>query len=311
MPHFTLVPKQLLPAVLLVLLALLALSTVGAVAALPAEHTFGAIADCQYCDGNSRGDRIYALSKQKLSDCVTEFNTMQLDFVTHLGDFIERDFKNFDVLNPIFDQLTMPKYHVLGNHDFSVADHLKKDVPAKLGMPAKYYDYEVKGWRYVVLDGNDVSFHAYPEGSAAAQAAADYYDSQQIKSPKWNGAIGAPQLAWLKTVLEQAQENQQAVILFCHFPVYPQNVHNLWNADEVMALLESYPCVKAYINGHNHRGNYGKKGGIHYVTLKGMVETETNSYAVIKVSDDTIDIVGYGREKSRSLPIQHDSAHIH
>mgnify|MGYP000852609475 FL=1 len=279
--------------------------------ALPAEHTFGAIADCQYCDGNSRGDRMYALSKQKLADCVADFNTMDLAFVTHLGDFIERDFKNFDVLNPIFDQLTMPKVHVLGNHDFSVADHLKKDVPAKLGMPAKYYDYEVKGWRYVVLDGNDVSFHAYPDGSAEAKHASEYYIENKISSSKWNGAIGAPQLAWLKTVLEQAQENQQAVILFCHFPVYPQNGHNLWNADEVMTLLESYPCVKAYINGHNHRGNYGKKGGIHYVTLKGMVETETNSYAVIKVSDDTIDIVGYGREKSRSLPIQHDSAHIH
>ena len=278
---------------------------------LPAEHTFGAIADCQYCDGNSRGDRMYALSKQKLADCVTEFNTMDLAFVTHLGDFIERDFKNFDVLNPIFDQLTMPKVHVLGNHDFSVADHLKKDVPAKLGMPAKYYDYEVKGWRYVVLDGNDVSFHAYPDGSAEAKHASEYYIENKISSPKWNGAIGAPQLAWLKTVLEQAQGDNEPVILFCHFPIYPENNHNLWNADEVMTLLESYPCVKAYINGHNHRGNYGKKGGIHYVTLKGMVETETNSYAVIKVSDDTIDIVGYGREKSRSLPIQPDSAHIH
>jgi manganese-dependent ADP-ribose/CDP-alcohol diphosphatase len=237
---------------------------------------------------------------------VADFNTMDLDFVTHLGDFIDRDFKNFDVLNPIFDKLTVPKYHVLGNHDFSVADHLKKDVPAKLGMPAKYYDYEVKGWRYVVLDGNDVSFHAYPEGSEEAQAAADYYESKQIKSPKWNGAIGAQQLTWLKTVLEKAQANKEAVILFCHFPVYPQNGHNLWNADEVMALLESYPCVKAYINGHNHHGNYCKKGGVHYVTLKGMVETETNSSAVIKVSDDTIDIVGYGRENIRSLQIDAD-----
>ena len=155
------------------LLAMLPMSMFSAVDSYDttAEHTFGAIADCQYCDGNSRGDRMYALSKQKLADCVAEFNTMDLAFVTHLGDFIERDFKNFDVLNPIFDQLTMPKVHVLGNHDFSVADHLKKDVPAKLGMPAKYYDYEVKGWRYVVLDGNDVSFHAYPEGSAEAKHA--------------------------------------------------------------------------------------------------------------------------------------------
>jgi predicted phosphodiesterase len=266
-------------------------------------YEFGAIADCQYCDIQSTGLRRYALSKEKLANCVTDFNTMDLAFVTHLGDFIDRDFASFDVVNPIFAKLKAPKVHVLGNHDFSVADHLKKDVPAKLGMPSKYYDFEEGGWRYVILDGNDVSFHAYPEGSAEAQAAADYYENNQIKSPQWNGAIGAPQLAWLKTVLEKAQGNKEAVILFCHFPVYPQNAHNLWNADEVMALLESYSCVKAYINGHNHHGNYGKKGGIHYVTLKGMVDTETNSYAVIRVDDERIDITGYGREENRSLPI--------
>lgn len=39
------------------------------------------------------------------------------------------------------------------------------------------------------------------------------------------------------------------------------------------------------------------------MTLKGMVDTETTSYAVIKVDDDSIDITGYGREQNRSLPI--------
>jgi hypothetical protein len=61
--------------------------------------------------------------------------------------------------------------------------------------------------------------------------------------------------------------------------------------------------VKAYIFGHNNHGNYGMKAGIHYVTLKGMVNTETTSYAVIKVDDDNIDITGYGREQNRLLPI--------
>lgn len=271
------------------------------------SYAFGAIADCQYCDVESTGLRRYALSKEKLADSVADFNTMDLAFVTHLGDFIDRDFASFDVVNPIYNQLEMPKYHVLGNHDYSVVDELKYEVPAKLGMPANYYDYEIKGWRYVVLDGNDVSFHAHPKGSPEAQAAADYYESKQIKYPKWNGAIGDEQLAWLKEVLEKADENSEKVILFCHFPVYPKNAHNLWNAEEVIALLESYACVKAYINGHNHHGNYGVKEGIHYVTLKGMVDTETTSYAVIKLHADTIDIVGYGREESRSLSIKNRS----
>ena len=267
------------------------------------DYTFGAIADCQYCDIQSTGLRRYALSIEKLANCVADFNTMDLAFVTHLGDFIDRDFASFDAVNPIFAKLKAPKVQVLGNHDFSVADHHKKDVPAKMGMLSKYYDFEKAGWRYVILDGNDVSFHAYPKDSPEAQQAAEYYTTNKITSPKWNGAIGAKQLAWLRSVLEHAQNNHEKVILFCHFPVYPKNAHNLWNADKVIELLEAYPCVKAYINGHNHHGNYGVKEGIHYVTLKGMVDTEKTSYAVIRVDDERIDITGYGREQDRSLPI--------
>jgi len=270
-----------------------------------AGYACGMIADCQYCNVEASGRRLYALSKTKLSECVAELNKLDLAYVMHLGDFIDRDFESFDVVNPIFNRLRATKYHVLGNHDFSVADHLKKEVPGKMGMPARYYDFEVEGWRHVVLDGNDISFHAYPENSENAKAAAEYYEANQIESPRWNGAIGPGQLAWLREVLERAQANREKVILFCHFPVYPPNKHNLWNAEELIAVLESYPCVKAYINGHNHNGNYGAKEGIHYLTLKGMVDTTTNSYAVVTVDDDSIDITGYGREEDRSLPLHH------
>ena len=265
---------------------------------------FGVIADCQYCSAQGTEVRKYSLSKDKLSRCVEHFNTRELDYVIHLGDFIERDFKNFDVLNPIYDQLTMPNYHVLGNHDFSVDAALKKDVPQKLGLPTRYYDFEVKGWRFVVLDGNDISFHAYPKDSAAYAEAAEYYDRNKIKSAKWNGAVGAEQLSWLQQVLEAASGNTENVLLYCHFPVYPENNHNLWNAEEVVELLESYPCVKAYINGHNHKGGYASKQGIHYLTLKGMVDTEQTSYAVIHVDGDHLTVTGYGREEHRLLKLK-------
>jgi len=264
----------------------------------------GIIADCQYCSAQGQGVRKYSLSKDKLAHCVEHFNTLDLDYVIHLGDFIERDFENFDVLNPIYNQLEAPNYHVLGNHDFSVDAALKKDVPQKMGLPARYYDFKVKGWRFVVLDGNDISFHAYPKGSAAYAEAAEYYDPNKIKSAKWNGAVGAEQLSWLQQVLEAASGNTENVLLYCHFPVYPENNHNLWNAEEVVELLESYPCVKAYINGHNHKGGYASKQGIHYLTLKGMVDTEQTSYAVIHVDGDHLTVTGYGREEHRLLKLK-------
>jgi manganese-dependent ADP-ribose/CDP-alcohol diphosphatase len=269
-----------------------------------AEYAFGVVADCQYCDVQGKGIRKYSLSKDKLSNCVANFNKMKLEYVIHLGDFIDRDFKSFDVLMPIYNELNVPKHHVLGNHDFSVEDSLKKDVSSKMGLPSKYYDFKVKGWRYVVLDGNDISFHAYPKNSEGVKKASEYYTQNMIKSPKWNGAIGDTQLSWLKHVLEKSQRNNEKVILFCHFPVYPENVHNLWNSEEVVELIEQYPCVKSYISGHNHEGGYGEKNGVHYLTLKGMVDTEKTSYAVIRVGGDSIKITGYGREENRNLLIR-------
>jgi manganese-dependent ADP-ribose/CDP-alcohol diphosphatase len=221
----------------------------------------------------------------------------------HLGDFIDRDFDSFDVVGSIYGRLEFAKYHVLGNHDFSVADEKKKDVPQKLGLSSRYYDFAVKGWRFVVLDGNDISFHAHPKNSPEHQQAVDYYERNKIDSPDWNGAVGPKQVSWLEKVLEQATHNGEQVVIYCHFPVYPKNVHNLWNAQEVIDVIERFPCVKAYLNGHNHAGNYGVKKGVHYLTFKGMVDTAETSYATVTVREDRLEVAGYGREPNRVLEI--------
>ena len=159
----------------------------------PPEKFFsiGVIADCQYCSLPGEGIRKYAASVGKLQQCVDHFNTLHLEYVIHLGDFIDRDFESFGVVTPIYNQLNMPKYHVLGNHDFFVIDEHKKDVPATLGLDAKYYDFKLNDWRFVVLDGNDISFHAYPENSAKYTESAAYYNLKGNQTPKWNGAVGA------------------------------------------------------------------------------------------------------------------------
>lgn len=83
--------------------------------------------------------------------------------------------------------------------------------------------------------------------------------------------------------------------------MYPENEHNLWNAPEILKLIESYSCVKAFMSGHNHQGNYGLKGGIHHLTFKGMVETEHTSYSKIQVYADRLKVIGFGREENRLL----------
>ena len=265
------------------------------------KFSFGAIADCQYCQAPDRGIRKYSASKEKLKQCVEHFNREDLSFVIHLGDFIDRNFSSFDEILPIYDSLDASGYHVLGNHDFEVADGYKDQVPRKLGMPSKYYDFKIKNWRFVCLDGNDLSFIAYPKGSERYQKSETYYREKKIRSPKWNGGVGAEQMDWLRETLELAENSEEKVILFCHFPVFPPDPHNLWNATEVIALLEEFSCVKAYINGHNHKGKYRIKNGIHYLTCKGMVDTNETAYSIIRFFPEHLKIEGYGRESNRTL----------
>ncbi|MDA0196817.1 MAG: metallophosphoesterase [Bacteroidetes bacterium] len=268
------------------------------------EFSIGIIADCQYFNLEGAGVRKYSMSNAKLKECVSHFNTMDLEYTVHLGDFIDRDWESFDVVAPIYNNLKMPRYHVLGNHDFSVADEKKSAVAKRMNLPSDYYDFEVKGWRFIVLNGNDISFHAYPKDSENYKAAEQYYEQNKIATPKWNGAIGTAQLEWLKATLDKASKKKEKVVLYCHFPIYPDNVHNLWNSNEIIEIIESYPCVKAYINGHNHEGNYGQKNGVHYLTIKGMVDTEESSYGVLKVYKDQLEVIGYGREETRTLEIR-------
>lgn len=294
----------------LLILALLPLLLLGWTACVPRSgqlpppkvFSFAVIADAQYADAPDRGARKYRLSPQKLQACVNHLNRLELEYSVHLGDFVDRDFASFGVVGPIYRQLGAPGYHVLGNHDLWVADEQKAAVPSELGMPARYYDFALHGWRFVVLDGNDLSFHAYPEGSPRYLASMRYYEQRGLSAPRWNGALGAEQLAWLERVLRDAERAGERVVVFSHYPVYPEDeVHNLWNDDDVIGLLESFDVVAAYFAGHNHAGNYGIRQGIHYLTFKAMLDTEETSYAVVRAHEDRLAVTGFGREEDRVL----------
>jgi len=270
------------------------------------QFSFGVLTDVQYCDCEPRNDRYYRNALTKFEESVRELNARDLAFVIQLGDIIEKDFASFDRVLPIYEQLMMPKYHVLGNHEFSVSQKKKSAVEEKLGLKNPYYDIKVKGWRFVILDGNDISTYRVPKGSEAYRNASttlkNLQSQGQPNAKKYNGALSDQQMTWLRRTLEEAHKLGEKVILFCHHPVFPKNTNTLWNDTEVMNLIEPYDCVVAYINGHYHPGNYEKKNGVHYLTLLGMVDTpDENAYAIIEVYPDHLEVIGYGREPGRTL----------
>lgn len=268
--------------------------------------SFGIITDVQYYDGETAGTRHYKSSPAKLTAIVDSLNNQPIDFVVHLGDLIDRDYVSFDPLLQILNKLKMPVYHVLGNHDFSVKQDEIKAVPKKLGMPARYYSFENKGLKFIVLDGNYQSVYGQKERSREHKQATKKLD--QLKSAgasnaqSWNGGLGQKQMKWLKSQLEEAKKKNEKVIINCHFPVMPVgDSHNLWNDLEVKALLAAYQNVIAWFNGHNHKGNYHQYGDIHFVNFKGIVEKNDSPWSVVEVYNDHLIINGFGPEPDRLL----------
>ncbi len=268
---------------------------------------FGLVADAQYADIPANGLRHYRQSPAKLAACVEAFNRAELDFAVHLGDFIDRDFVSFDTVLPIYRRIEVPGYFALGNHDFAVKDEEKPQVLTKLSMASRYYDFTVKGWRFVVLDGNEVGIHGTvkgtPERAAAEEILAGLKAAEAPHAKAYNGAVSAEQLAWLDATLADADARRQPAVVFCHFPVFPFTGGTLWNREEVIAVLERHPAVLAYINGHVHSGGYGVRNGIHYLTVNGMVDTaDTTAYGVAaRNAPGNVTVAGSGRLKNRDL----------
>ena len=271
---------------------------------------FGVIADPQYADlaPNLTLNRYPAKSLDKLRAAIEEFNRHDLAFVVTLGDIIDREWKSFDAILPVYEALRHRKHFLLGNHDFAVASQHLGTVPARVGMPSAYYDFSLSGYRFIALDGNEVSVFAPPEGDPRRQEAKDMMrvleSTGALNGQRWNGAIGDTQHDWLAAKLREAKAAGEKVIVMNHYPVFPDNAHNALDSDRMLSLLAEHEHVVAYLNGHNHAGNFGVSGGTYFVNFKGMVDTEdTSAYAIVAVYNDRLEVTGFGREDSRVLAL--------
>jgi manganese-dependent ADP-ribose/CDP-alcohol diphosphatase len=269
--------------------------------------TFGVIADVQYCDCEPAGTRYYRSSLSKLREAVGTFRSDSLAFIVNLGDLIEKDFDSYGPVMNILDSTGIKVWHTTGNHDYSVGQRLKKRIPQLGGKKEGYYSFNYETFRFIVLNGNDISTYGTGNKKVVEEAHQLIKELQAGGEPngvEWNGGLGEKQMAWLKSQLDAASAKSEKVIILCHFPVWPENQHNLLNYREVLSLLEQYDNIIAWLNGHNHAGNYGNFNLIHFVTLRGMVETEANtSYAEIEIYQNKIWIKGSGREKSQILAL--------
>ena len=268
----------------------------------------GVISDCQYCDCAVKWNRHYKKAPNRLKEAVTTLNKDTLNYTIHLGDFIDKGFKSLDSVLPHWQKLKSKSYHVLGNHDFEVKDSLKTAVISRLNLKDRYYSFIEKDWRFIILDGNDLSFHGALTKEKKQQTDSIFKlleTNTSLNIKKWNGGFSFKQLNWIRKELELAVKNNQKVGFYCHFPIFPINQYTIWNREQFLALIKPYKNVKIFFNGHNHEGAYQMENNVHYFTFKGMVDTkDTSAFAKVNFNKDTISIEGFYREQSRKLVIK-------
>ncbi|WFU02807.1 metallophosphoesterase [Rhizobium sp. CB3171] len=272
---------------------------------------FGVVADPQYAalEPNLALDRYPAKSLAKLKEAIAEFNRHDLAFVVTLGDIIDGRWESFDAVLPVYQTLRHARHFLLGNHDFAVAPEHLTEVAARVGMPSAYYDFAHGGYRFIVLDGNEISLFASPEGDPRRAEAKllmkALHEAGAPNSQRWNAAISDTQHAWLTAKLLKAKAAGEKVVIMNHYPIFPENSHNALDSDRMLALLAEHDHVVAYLSGHNHEGNFGFVDGTYFINFKGMVDTEdSNAYAIVSVYEDRLEIEGFGREENRVLALQ-------
>ncbi len=259
---------------------------------------FGIVTDSHYADTDARDGRYYSESTGKMAECVELMNEQKVDFLIELGDFKDQDdpaveertISHLRAIENVFRRFRGSRYHVLGNHDMdsiSKKQFLKDITNTNIQVESAYYSFESRGIHFVVLDANYLA-----DGTA--------YDHGNFK---WTDThVPNVQLDWLRRDLAAAS---LPVIIFVHQLLDGEGNLYVDNAEDIRNILHASGKIIAVFQGHKHVGDYNIIEGIHYYTLKAMVDgsgAENNSYATVEVlHDNGIIVTGYRRAVSKEL----------
>ncbi len=259
---------------------------------------FGIVTDSHYADADTVGSRYYRHSLHKLTECVELMNEKKVDFLIELGDFKDQDNPPIEQktitylrdVEKVFQKFNGPTYHVLGNHDMdsiSKEQFLYNVENTKIEPGKSYYSFDFNGVHFVILDANYKS-----DGTDYNHGNFDWTDAN----------IPPKEINWLRQNLAAARG---PTIVFIHQLLDGSGSVYVNNAADIRPILEKSVKVAAVFQGHHHEGSYNHIEGIHYYTLKAMVEgpgKENNSYAIVEILPDTsITITGYRKAVSKQL----------
>ncbi|KAL3130513.1 hypothetical protein ABBQ38_008328 [Trebouxia sp. C0009 RCD-2024] len=242
----------------------------------------GIVSDVQYADikdGHSflGVPRYYRASLEGLRRAVSGWQAQKVDFGIQFGDLIDgfhpKD-QSETAMKSVLDEFALlqkPVYHMIGNHClYNLSRQRLNEVLGIQGVSSYYSFSPHTAWRFVVLDGYDVSMLGWPEGHPLHAQAKAILDERNVNENKNNpeghegparrfvqfgGGISADQLDWLKAQLADAKAANQHVIVCGHLPLHPDTCIGtclLWNYEEVLQAIWDAGNVVATFTGHAH-----------------------------------------------------------
>lgn len=250
----------------------------------------GLVTDMHYADKPSAGSRHYRESIEKLAEAASKFSEANPRFVVELGDFVdaassvEAELGYLKRIQSEFVHVAKERHYVLGNH--CVDTLTKKEFLDGVEQTESYSSFDRGEYHFIILD-------------ACFRSDGKPYER---KNSKWDDSnIPPAEIEWLRADL---QSTQRKTIVFTHQRLDDTKSHSVKNCAAVRQILEESKLVQAVFQGHSHQNDYRQILGIHYCTLRAMVEgagAENNGYSLLNVhGNGMLQLVGYRQQVQRS-----------
>jgi 3',5'-cyclic AMP phosphodiesterase CpdA len=187
----------------------------------------------------------------RLKAFVEEATEKDLDFIIQLGDFCRPYDHNLGFMS-IWNSFPGKKFHVIGNHDMD-GGFTREQVVDYWKSEGTYYSFDLKGYHFIVLDGNDE-------------------DPSPGRPAGYARYIGREQLQWLEKDL---RETKLPCLVFSHQGL-DNDLGGIHNATQTRLVLEraneeaGRQKVFYAFSGHHHQDYSNTINGIHYIQINSM-----------------------------------------
>lgn len=197
---------------------------------------------------------------ERLKQFINRVKAKDVDFIIQLGDLCTPKDENKMVIQ-MLDELGLPHYHVLGNHD---CEYMSKDHFLNFTkLTNTYYRFKCKNTKFIVLDTcfikRDDRYHDYRK---------EHYDKTKDIYP----IIPDGQLEWLK---DELSGDSDYFVIFSHHSLENDfSNRGVSNRLAIRSLIDevnkNQKKVILCVNGHDHADSICRLGKTHYFSLNSM-----------------------------------------